>query len=178
MILLLLGAVLWASAAGGCIGIDGGAIDLSWVVYCSSGQQPDATGQDPASPRCSCNLRAGALARVRLSVIGVGGGPADDACGGRTECEFDAGRQSGTTGFFVPPGDYAIALVPVDAAGTALGGSDCDLAGATGCWATPAPVRRTVTTGQIVSLGALLVAVPDCPAAGACQPSPGCPAAP
>jgi hypothetical protein len=110
-------------------------------------------------------------------VVGLSDGAATAACAGRAGCEFDAALQSGTTGFFIPPGDYAISLVPLGADGAPLGGSGCSLTAGTGCWATPAPVRRTIATGEVVSLGTLLVAIPDCPLAPGCRnPIPDCPA--
>jgi hypothetical protein len=159
-------ALVLSVGLAACVKIDGGAIELSWVTYCSGGKRPDAT-------QCSCNARAAALARVQLVVVGVSDGAVASACAGRSGCEFEAAHQQGTTGFFVPPGDYDISLVPLDASGTALGGPDCPLDSGTGCIATPPPIRRTLTAGEVVSLGTLELGVPDCPVVSACPNAGG-----
>jgi hypothetical protein len=163
--------VLFTAGLSSCVPVDGGAIELSWIEYCAAGQRPDSNGAS-----CSCNARAAGLSRVRLAVMGVGDGAVAAACEGRSGCEFDAARQSGTTGFFIPPGDYDISLVPLGPSDTPLGGPECAVAGATGCWATPPPVRRMVVKGQVVSLGSFEIAVPDCPIIATCDG--GCAGAP
>ena len=168
--MLAAGAVV-AAPVPGCLTIDGGAIELSWVAYCASGKKPNATGSS-----CSCTERAAALATVRLVLEASGDGAVGDACAGRTGCRFDAKRQSGNTGFFVPPGDYELTLLPLDASGQVLGRPSCVPDGSAGsCWQTPAPLRRTVTTGEVVSLGSFLIAIPDCPVTAACVATDTCP---
>jgi hypothetical protein len=155
-----------------CLTIDGGAIELSWVVYCANGRQP---GCGPAC--CSCDERAASLTRVQLVLTGVSDGAATNGCDGKTTCRFDASAHSGNTGFFVPPGDYELTLLPLDASGQVLGGPSCVPDGSAGsCWQTPVPLRRTVNTGEVVSLGSFLIAVPDCPTTASCANS--CPSTP
>jgi hypothetical protein len=159
-----------AALAPGCLTIDGGAIELSWVTYCASGKKPGSGAS------CSCTERAAGLATVQLVLDGLGDGAAGDACAGRDSCRFEATRQSGNTGFFVPPGDYELTLLPLDGSGQVLGGPSCVPDGSAGsCWQTPAPLRRTVKTGEVVSLGSFLIAVPDCPATAACGATDTCP---
>jgi hypothetical protein len=154
-----------------CLTIDGGAIELSWVTYCASGTKPGGAGAS-----CSCNERAAGLATVQLVLNALGDAGGSDVCAGRESCRFAAGRQSGNTGFFVPPGDYELTLVPLDASGQALGGPSCVPDGsANSCWQTPAPLRRTVLMGEVVSLGSFLIAVPDCPATTSCAATETCP---
>jgi hypothetical protein len=171
--LLAAGTVL-AALVPGCLTIDGGAIELSWVPYCASGKRPGATGAS-----CSCFERAAGLATVQLVLDGLGDAAVGDACAGRAACRFEAKRQSGNTGFFVPPGDYELTLLPLDASGHVLGGPSCVPDGsAASCWQTPTPVRRTVTTGEVVSLGSFLIAVPDCPVTPSCAAVDTCPSTP
>jgi hypothetical protein len=159
-----------ALVAPGCLTIDGGAIEVSWVTYCANGKKPGSTAS------CSCNLRAAQLDRVRVEALALGDGADADACAERDACVFTASVQSGVTGFIVPPGDYAIGLVPLDVGGAILGGPSCvPDASAGSCWQTPARIRRTVLAGEVVSLGSLLIAVPDCPVAEGCT-SGDCPA--
>lgn len=169
---LALGPVAAGAAAPACVTIDGGAIELSWVTYCADGKKPES-----ATASCSCKLRAARLAQVRVQALALGDGGGADACAGRGACVFTASVQSGSTGFIVPPGDYAIGILPLEESGGALGGPACVPDGSQGsCWQTPAQVRRTVVTGEVVSLGTLLIAVPDCPTETGCDPGV-CPAA-
>ena len=170
---LLTGAAV-ALLAPSCLHIDGGAIELSWVTYCAAGHTPSS-----GSSSCSCKERAAGLASVQLVLNAIDDGGGGDVCAGRSGCRFDAQRQSGNTGFFVPPGDYDLTLIPLDASGAPLGSPACVSGGDAGtdapCWQTPAPLRRTVITGEVVSLGSFLFAVPDCPATAACAATDTCP---
>ena len=155
-----------ALVAPSCLHIDGGAIELSWVTYCAGGKTPGSGGS------CSCRERAASLATVQLALVSLHDGGGGDVCAGRSGCRFDAQRQSGNTGFFVPPGDYDLTLIPLDASGAPLGGPACVTGGDAGtdapCWQSPAPLRRTVITGEVVSLGSFLFSVPDCPVTATC----------
>ena len=166
----LLGAGLLAS----CLTIDGGAIELSWVSYCASGKRAGGSGAS-----CSCNERVAGLASVQLVLTRLGDGAATDACAGGATCRFAAPDQQGNSGFRVPPGEYDISLLPLDANGQVLGGPTCVPDGsANSCWQTPAPLRRTVVAGEVVSIGSLLIAVPDCPGTASCPAESGCPVTP
>jgi hypothetical protein len=165
-------AVLAAVLVPACLQIDGGSIELSWVTYCAGGHPPSS-----GSSSCSCKERAAALASVQLVLNPLGDGGGGDFCAGRSGCRFAAGHQSGNTAFFVPPGDYDISLLPLDASGAPLGGPGCipgtDDAGTPPCWQSPAPLRRTVLKGEVVSLGSFLFSVPDCPVTDTCAKKPG-----
>jgi len=159
----------------GCVRIEGGAVELSWVTYCASGKRPGSTGAS-----CSCTVRERDLAAVRLVLTPLRQGQDDaqtleDGCSQGAICSFEASDRAGNTGFRVPPGEYEISVVPLDAQGTPLGGPSCVPDGnPLSCWQTPSPVRRTVVHGEVVSLGAVLIVVPDCPAVSGCRPSEGC----
>lgn len=167
---LALSTLLLAALGPGCLTIDGGAIELSWVTYCASGKKPGS------SASCSCTEKAASLATVQLVLTALSDAGAGDVCAGRDSCRFEARRQSGNTGFFVPPGDYELTLLPLDSSGQVLGGPACVPDGSEGtCWQTPAPVRRSVKTGEVVSLGSFLIAIPDCPVTALCSAREACP---
>src|ERR1035438_1312022 len=76
-----------------CVKIDGGAVEISWVVIA-----PDGRGITD----CSC--ASPAIAKVRLSLVGVGGDiDGVDACAGKAQCDFPCQRQTGSTPFDIPP---------------------------------------------------------------------------
>ena len=125
----------------GCVSIDGGAVEVSWVVRTTDGR---------AINDCSCACPA--IARVRLRLDPVGGGA--DACAGVASCEFSCGHQSGATSFTIPPGTYAISLVPVGAAGESL---DTIAGGTCSAKSAIAPVVRTVEKGRLTQLDAIMI---------------------
>ena len=124
----------------GCVSIDGGAVEISWVVRTPGGR---------AINSCSCACPA--IAKVRLRLEPVGGG--EDACAGLPSCEFACGRQSGATAFTIPPGTYAISLVPLGAAGESLDLGDGALCSAKSI----APTVRTVEKGRLTQIDAVMI---------------------
>jgi hypothetical protein len=79
----------FAMSASACVEIDGGAVEVSWVVRTPSGAGITDFGcADPA------------IATVRLVLRGVGG-TIDGAtpCAGRAQCDFPCQRQTGATPF-------------------------------------------------------------------------------
>jgi hypothetical protein len=128
-----------------CVSIDGGAVEASWVVVTHD-------GRGISSCACTCP----AVAKVRLQLLPVGGGA--DPCAGRASCEFSCDLQSGATRFDIPPGTYAMSLLPVGA-----DGSDVMNGEAGGCRAGPGadPVIRDVISGRVTGLDAIMV-LADC----------------
>jgi hypothetical protein len=132
-----------------CVRIDGGAVELSWVLRTSDGR---------AISDCGCS--APPVASVRLKLMGQGG-TIDGAtpCAGRAQCQFSCARQTGATPFDIPetqPGEMY--LISVDT----LGPDGAPVPGVR----TPAPVLRGVIRGQPTDVGALLL-VAEC--AGECS---------
>jgi hypothetical protein len=124
----------------GCVKIDGGAVEVSWVVRSSDGR---------AITDCSCSDPA--IAAVRLKLVGVGGDiDGTTPCDGRAQCQFPCQRQTGATPFDIretQPGEmYEISVI-------AVGADGADLPQVT----TPAPILRTVTRGQPTELEAFLL---------------------
>jgi hypothetical protein len=127
--------------AGSCVQINGGAIEVSWVVH--------ANGR--AITDCSCSFPK--IAAVRIDVTGIHG--AIDKlrpCEGRPECTFSCQRQTGATPFDIPEthGDevYSISLVAVGESGTDLPADEVK---------APAPILRTVVRGQPTETDAFLL---------------------
>lgn len=133
-------------SALGCVPIDGGAVEASWVVVTPDGR----TISD-----CSCTCAR--VAKVRLKLEPLAGGA--DPCVGRDSCRFSCNLQSGATRFDIPPGSYAISVVPVDANGNDI--TDGEAGG--DCRAEPGtnPVVREVVKGRVTGLDASIV-LADC----------------
>jgi hypothetical protein len=137
-----------ALAADSCVSIDGGAVEASWLVVGVDGHA--ITRCDCADPR---------IDSVRLKLVGVSGGVnGTEPCRDRGSCRFSCERRTGATPFDIPPGEYLMSLVAVDAAGQDLDAGERRVL-------APAPVLRDVVHGQPTQLDALaLVAgcAPSC----------------
>jgi hypothetical protein len=137
-----LGLFAVALGAGGCVRIEGGAVEVSWVVRSADGQ---------AITDCSCALPP--ISRVFLKLRGVGGTiDGSEPCAGaeRTHCEFACQRQTGSTPFDIKETQagemYEISVAAIGEDGTEL----TDVL-------TPAPILRTVVRGQVTELEAFLL---------------------
>jgi hypothetical protein len=135
--------------AAGCVSIEGGAVEASWDL-----QSHD--GRGIADCDCTCPQ----IAKVRFRVVAADG---NDLCAGRADCEFACRRKHGATPFDIPPGSYALSLVPVGAAGLDLTGGPID-----GCSArsSVAPTLREVKHGQPTQLDAIAISADCAPACG------------
>jgi hypothetical protein len=134
-------------SALGCVSIEGGAVEASWVVFTPDGRRISDCG-------CTCP----AVRKVRFALEPVGGGA--DPCAGRTSCMFSCNQQSGATRFDIPPGSYSISVVPVG-----VDGNDITIGEAGSCNAVAgiSPVVREVVKGRVTSLDAITV-LADCAA--------------
>jgi hypothetical protein len=124
---------------GGCVQIQGGSVEVSWVVHANGRAITDCGCADPA------------IASVRIDLTGRGGSiEGTTPCAGRTQCQFACGRQTGATPFDIPEthGDemYAIKVV-------AVGPDGADLPAVV----APAPILRTVIRGQPTEVEAFLL---------------------
>src|SRR5437016_2283904 len=90
-------AVLCGLLWGGCVRIDGGAVEVSWVVRSTDGR---------AITDCSCADPP--IAKVRINLLGVNGDidgtQPCEAPANRAACEFPCQRQTGATPFNIKPG--------------------------------------------------------------------------
>jgi hypothetical protein len=139
-------AALSCLLATGCVRIDGGAVEISWVVRSSDGRAiTDCTCSDPP------------IARVRLELVGVGGDiDGTTPCAGRSECDFPCQRQTGSTPFEIKQGTAGSdGRAPVyEISVTALGEDGSELSGSV---QTPAPILRSVVKGQPTEVEAFLL---------------------
>ena len=151
--ILILVAALGAIS---CVDIDGGAIEVSWVLRTDDGR---AVG--------SCDCADPALGWVRLVVtpMDAQGPTGSDICAERMDCAFPCGAQRGATPFFVAPGRYALSVAPVDVMGRVLaqGGTP------EGKVRVPAPILRDVVFGQPTQLDAIAI---QAGCAAACNENP------
>ena len=135
-------------SALGCVSIDGGAVEVSWVVVTHGGRTITDCG-------CTCPP----IARVRLQLLPTSGGGADP-CLGRTSCQFACNVQSGATRFDIPAGNYAMSLVPVDGDGNDISNGE---AGTCSAGAGAGPQVRDVQKGRVTQLPAMVM-LADCAA--------------
>lgn len=146
LVVALLG--LAACVIPACVSIDGGAVEISWIIVA-----PDGRGIT------NCGCADPAIAKVRLVLRGVGG-TIDGAtpCAGKAQCDFACQRQTGATAFDIPPTgpgeSYEVSVVAVDAAGNAIPQSSI---------MPPAPVLRQVVGGQPTEVEAFTLVAPCAP---------------
>ncbi len=135
-------------SALGCTSIDGGAVEASWLVVTHDGR---------GISDCSCTCPP--IAKIRLQLLPVSGG-GSDPCAGLSSCAFSCNAQTGSTIFDIPPGSYAISLVPVGADGNDISNGEVGT-----CSAGPgtAPIVREVVKGRLTQLDAQVV-LADCAA--------------
>jgi hypothetical protein len=132
-----------------CVSINGGAVEISWIVIA-----PDGRGIT------NCGCADPAIAKVRLVLTGVGGA-IDGAtpCAGKAQCDFPCQRQTGATAFDIPPTgpgeSYEVSVVAVDDTGNEV---------PSGMIMTPAPILRQVVNGQPTELDAFTLVAPCAPA--------------
>ena len=128
-------------SALGCVSIDGGAVEASWVV------ETYGDGRGIADCGCACPP----IAKMRLKLEPMSGG--SDPCEGRSTCEFSCNLKTGATRFDIPPGSYAISLVPVGEDGNDIANGSAQTCGAHGV----APEVRDVLKGRVTELNAMLI---------------------
>jgi hypothetical protein len=124
--------------SGGCVGIDGGAVEARWVLRNARG----------IAVSCTDNS-------ARISTIAFQLTPsepdASDPCAEDPRCRFACVRGVGTTPFIVPAGSYRVSLIPLDDEGQDLDPSMGVI--------TPAPITRQVRLGELTNLNVNLIIV-------------------
>jgi hypothetical protein len=137
---LFTGAALALALVGGtgCLQIEGGAVEVAWVL-----RHSDNTAGKCDDSHLPSQYR---IDRIRLRVT-----PEDDLgmdlCASADPpgtCEFSCEDGGGTTRFDIPEGTYYFDLVPLTADGSVIPASVV---------AVPAPLRRTIVEGDITDLG-------------------------
>lgn len=122
-----------AVLAAGCLELDGGAVEVAWVV------------RDTDQRARTC--KEADIAHVRVTVLReTDGGVYEDLCraGVIGRCTFDCEAGDGTTPFKIPAGWYFFGLEVRDGDGQRKPESEVEV---------PAPTRRRVLRGQMVDLG-------------------------
>lgn len=127
---------------GACTAVDDGAVELSWTFRPASSSLPDKFVD------CNANDEPGSspVAAVKLTwTVGGVEGAAQWPCQNHT----------GATKFELPPGSAVLTVSPVCSGDIALDPAS---------FIAPAPYQREVTTGDVVSLGAveLVLQVESC----------------
>ena len=133
-----IGLIGLALALAGCPQIDGGAVEVAWVLRHS----------DNAPGKCDdSNLPAHYhIDRLRLRVVPEQD-PGMDLCAtvdSLSVCEFSCGDGGGASAFDIPPGTYFFDLVPLTSDGSIIPSSVIS---------RPPPLRRTIVEGDIADLG-------------------------
>jgi hypothetical protein len=127
-----LAAGLFGAPGGGCVKIDGGAVEVSWVVR-----------SDTGAAISDCGCADPPIATVHLDlVLDQGGMPTNyRPCDNQAQCDFPCPRQTGSTAFDIQPTQadesYEISVIALDSTGTPIP-----------TVLSPAPILRSVVTGQ------------------------------
>lgn len=132
-------ASAWALAGPGCLKLDGGAVEVSWVI------------RDTDQRARTC--KEADIAHVRVQVLRENDdGGLDDLCrsGEVGRCTFECETGNGTTPFRIPAGWYFFALEVRNSDGQRKPLSEVQV---------PAPTLRRVLRGQVVDLGVWQVVV-------------------
>ncbi len=144
----LIAVAILASFIPACVPINGGAVEISWVVISPSG-----------GGITDCGCADPAIAKVRLVLIGLGGA-IDGAtpCAGQAQCDFPCQTQTGATQFDIPPTgpgeSYEVSVVAVDGNGDVVPQTQI---------MTPAPILRSVVEGQPTEVEAFTLVAPCAP---------------
>jgi len=152
MRILLAAMAMVVSLIPACVPINGGAVEISWVVISPSGGGiTDCSCADPA------------IAKVRLVLTGKGGAlEGTTPCAGKAQCDFPCQNQTGATHFDIPPTgpgeSYEISVVTVGKDGLEIAQPPMMTP------ATPAPILLQVSQGQPTEVDAFTLVAPCAPA--------------
>ncbi len=137
-----------ASLVPACVKINGGAVEISWVVISPSGGGiNDCSCADPP------------IAKVRLVLYGKGGTiEGTTPCAGQAQCDFPCQNQTGATQFDIPPTgpgeSYSVSVVTVGNDGIEIPQTEIMTP------ATPAPILLQVSNGQPTEVDAFTLVAP------------------
>ncbi len=152
MRIILAATAIVVSFIPACVPVNGGAVEISWVVISPSG-----------GGITDCGCADPAIAKVRLVLVGVGGAIAGTTpCAGQAQCDFPCQNQTGATHFDIPPTgpgeSYEISVVAVGKDGLEIPQTEIMTP------ATPAPILRQVSEGQPTEVEAFTLVAPCAPA--------------
>jgi hypothetical protein len=132
-----------------CVKINGGAVEISWVVISPSG-----------GGITDCGCAEPAIAKVRLVLVGKGG-TIDGAtpCAGQAQCDFPCQNQTGATQFDIPPTgpgeSYKVSVAAVGNDGLEISQTEIMTTPA-----TPALILLQVSEGQPTEVDAFTLVAP------------------
>src|SRR5215468_2885812 len=134
-----------ACLLGACVKIDGGAVEISWVIRTKAG-----------SAITDCGCASPSIAKVRLVLVGMGGAiDGQMPCEGQAQCDFPCPRQTGSTAFDIQEthGDerYAVSVVALGTDGNEIPKAVVD---------HPASILREVVRGQPTEVESMQLVAP------------------
>jgi hypothetical protein len=135
-VLLLLCSLGYVSQGIQCVGINGGASELTWSLRTFQGESSDCAKSK--------------ISKVRLCWNALDEG--ESGCRPGSLREFDCIEETGVTLFEIPPGRTRFSVEPV-----CLDGQPAIV----GTYQVPPEIVRTVRDGEVVTLDALLIVVSD-----------------
>ncbi|MBA3453450.1 MAG: hypothetical protein H0T42_10195 [Deltaproteobacteria bacterium] len=126
--------VLWLAVHGGCVAVDGGAVELSWKLRPASSSLPDkfvgCTSGEPGT---------GPVTEIQLDW------QMEDGSGRVGSQAWRCDDNHGVTGFDLPEGNALLLITPRCETGPA----------SPAAYTAPAAQQRNVIPGDTVSLGAV-----------------------
>ncbi|MCC6751029.1 MAG: hypothetical protein IT371_25475 [Deltaproteobacteria bacterium] len=131
----LVQGVLLCVGLAGCVSVAGGALEAGWELRGFDGR------------RIGCT--EGGVGAVRFTLQPMAGG--GDPCATEASCRFDCDRGVGTSGFVIPEGRYAVAILPLDLEGKPLTVQHGVR--------VPLPVVRDLREGELTNLNVNLIIV-------------------
>lgn len=140
--LAALACIGWIAGLAACVDVNGGAVELSWSLRTLAGDSVE-----------SCSAASIEAVRLCWQPLGDGGGEGGARCRSERFRSFPCEDESGATRFELPPGPTSLWIEPV---------CDDGLPAALGTYQVPPPIVRTVSTGDVVTLSSLLIAVDPC----------------
>jgi hypothetical protein len=141
--------VLFACLLPACVDIDGGAVEISWVIRSRAGS---------AITDCGCADPSIAKVRLVLARVDAAGVPIAGAtpCAGQAQCDFTCSRQTGATQFDIQETHglerYEVSVVAVGTDGNEIPKEQVMM---------PAPILREVVRGQPTEVESMQL-VADC----------------
>jgi hypothetical protein len=125
--------VTLAALGMGCVDIHGGAVEVAWAIYASTGRACCPNGD-------FCRAAQATTVTAHLHP--------ETCAGAELTRGFPCHRGEAASGFDIPPGLYCITIDAVDTQGQVIARG-------------PAPLLRQISTGDVSELGAVALTLVD-----------------